>query len=136
METRGRNRLLSALPKPIVARMTTQGEVRAYGLRDVLYQPGDPIRDVLFPMSGVLSIVVAMKNGWAGEIATVGNEGMIGTTVFLGSNISPFRIFCQIPGHVLSIDRKIFEAIMRQAPVDRLLRLYTEAFLLQVAQSV
>src|SRR5262245_28727145 len=91
-----RNHILDLLPAADRRRLDHVLDRREFRVRDPVYASGQRIREVYFPLSGVLSYVIRMKDGTAVEIATVGKEGIVGTQIFLGADRSPTESFCQI----------------------------------------
>jgi hypothetical protein len=73
------NQLLAALPADIYQRLQPHIEKGTLKLKEVLYEPGDPITSVYFPYKGLLSLVSKMRNIRSMEVGMVGNEGMVGT---------------------------------------------------------
>ena len=65
-------------------------------LKDILYEANGSIEHVFFPIDGVVSLVI-MDSGYIHEVGIIGNEGLVGTPVFLGSDRSPTRAIAQIP---------------------------------------
>lgn len=104
-----KNRLLAALPLEEYERFLPNLETVSLPLKYVLYEPNKPIEHVYFPIHGVVSLVTIMEDGVAVEIATVGNEGMIGLPVFLGSEIIPMKAFSQIPGKGMRIKADVLK---------------------------
>jgi CRP-like cAMP-binding protein len=91
---------------------------------------------VYFPLNGVVSLMTIMDNGDAIEFATVGNEGMIGLPVFLGSGSMPSQALSQIPGDTLRITAEAFHAETHSGGVlQQMLRHYIQGLLNQIAQS-
>ena len=80
----GENRLLAALPRKEYDRLHPHLERVSLRLRDILYEPNGPIPHVYFPLGGVVSLVIIMDAGFSLEVGIIGNEGMVGTPVFLG----------------------------------------------------
>lgn len=131
-----KNRLLAALPLEEYERFLPNLETVSLPLKYVLYEPNKPIEHVYFPIHGVVSLVTIMEDGVAVEIATVGNEGMIGLPVFLGSEIIPMKAFSQIPGKGMRIKADVFKDLVNQgSPLHGLLQRYTQALFNQTAQS-
>lgn len=131
-----KNRLLTALPLEEYERLLPNLETVSLPLKYVLYEPNEPIEHVYFPIHGVVSLVTIMEDGVAVEIATVGNEGMIGLPVFLGSEIIPMKAFSQIPGKGMRIKADVFKDLVNQgSPLHDLLQRYTQALFNQTAQS-
>jgi hypothetical protein len=63
----------------------------------VLFEPGEPIRYVYFPESGIVSLVALLKSGAMAEAGMVGREGLVGLPVFLGPGTSPSVRSCRSP---------------------------------------
>jgi CRP-like cAMP-binding protein len=94
---RPKNRLLAALPAAAFRRILPDLVTVPMTVRHVFHKRGDPIRHVFFPNGGVCSITSTMKNGAAVEVATVGDEGMLGITAFWGDGImATGESFCQV----------------------------------------
>src|SRR5215212_4809966 len=91
----GRNRVLAALPPADAERFLARLEPVTLALRQNIVQPGAPIQTVYFPLTCVCSLVVTVEGGGTIEVATVGNEGLVGLPVFLGSASSPGAAFCR-----------------------------------------
>src|SRR3954470_10557775 len=79
----GENRLLAILPREALARLQPHLEPVALVFRDRLYTPNEPISQVYFPCSAVISLVLTLEGSAVVEVATVGNEGMVGLPAFL-----------------------------------------------------
>ena len=131
-----RNRLLAALPAEERARLLARLEPVYPRMKEIIYDANQPIEHVLFPNSGVFSVLTIMPDGAAIEVATVGNEGMIGLPVFLGAGSAPQRVFSQIPGESLRMAAEVFKTeIARGGMLQSVLQHYTQALLNQLAQS-
>ncbi len=85
----GENRLLAALPRDEYDRLLPHLEKVSLPLRDILYEANGPIPHVFFPLNGVVSLVIIMDSGFTLEVGIIGNEGMVGTPVFLGCQTQP-----------------------------------------------
>jgi CRP-like cAMP-binding protein len=108
-------------------------------LKQVLYEPGARIEALYFPINAVASILTTLSDGAGVEIATVGNEGMVGSPVVLGSDAMPAREFCQVqvPGELLRMDKTSFAEVLSQDdPFREIIQLYTQALFTQIAQQV
>jgi CRP-like cAMP-binding protein len=104
-------------------------------VRQPLYDAGEPVKFVHFPLSGVHSIVSTMTDGDSVEIATVGNEGMVGIPVFLGGRSTPDEAFCRVPGDLLRMRAARFREEVHWSRAFRTVMLrYTQAFIHQIAQ--
>jgi len=105
---------------------------------DVLYEPGRPLTSVYFPLTSVVSILTALRDGTEVETATIGREGLVGTFVSLGDDISPnTRAVAQMGGELLPVDvRRFRRALGETGRLRELLNDYTGTLLVQVSQSV
>ena len=95
------NRLLASLPAPELERISVALAVRELRHGETIVAPWEPLTDLYFPTSSIISIVSETAEGQSVEVATVGKEGMIGAAAFLGSAVSPLRTMCQIEGAAL-----------------------------------
>jgi CRP-like cAMP-binding protein len=103
---------------------------------DVLARPGQHFESAYFPLTGMVSVVALMSQGLGAEVATVGNEGMIGLPIFLGADSSPFHLMSQLSGHGLRIQAdRLAAAIDTEARFATLLKTYSQAFFVQTAQN-
>jgi len=130
------NKLLAKVPADELKRLQTHlHEVRLEYMQ-VLSEPDESITQVYFPTRGVLSMVNEPDSGDIVEFATIGNEGMVGVPVLLGSNSMPSRVMVQVAGSGFQIESKRFSEILKQTPAfnARLMR-YVMALLNQVAQA-
>jgi CRP-like cAMP-binding protein len=130
------NRLLRALPPDVTEKLEPHLEVLDMEPRHSVFVPGQPAKYIYFPLSGVISIHTKMRDSVAVEIATVGNEGMVGLEIFLGGEHTPAAAFCQVRGRAARIAVDAFRQLTREsAPFTALLLRYTQAVLTQVSQS-
>jgi CRP-like cAMP-binding protein len=130
------NKLLAKVPADELKRLQPHlHEVRLEYMQ-VLSEPDESITQVYFPTRGVLSMVNEPDSGDIVEFATIGNEGMVGVPVLLGSNSMPSRVMVQVAGSGFQIESKRFSEILKQTPAfnARLMR-YVMALLNQVAQA-
>ena len=131
------NRLLSALPLDYQQEMAAGLEKVSLGLRSVVYETRKPIEFVYFPLTGVLSMLADMEEENLVEVATVGNEGMIGLPLFLGATQTPGICFSQVPGESLRMKADLFRRLTREGgPLARLLHRYTQALMVQISQGM
>jgi CRP-like cAMP-binding protein len=82
------NKLLATLPQVDRQRIASYLTSVPVAFRQVIYEQDEEIRDVYFPGSGAWSLTKTMEQGGTAEVATVGNEGMIGSSVFFGDPIA------------------------------------------------
>jgi CRP-like cAMP-binding protein len=101
-----------------------------------LAQPGEPIPFVYFPLSCVCSLVITVAGGGTVEVATVGNEGLVGLPVFLTSDASPVAAFCQVAGQALRLSAAALREETRGGgPLHDALLRYSQGLVNQIAQS-
>jgi CRP-like cAMP-binding protein len=132
----GENRLLALLPSETRDRLRPYLELVALGLRQHVYRANEPMTDVYFPLSGVCSLVITMEDGATVEVATVGNEGMVGLPVFLGTGTIPGEAFAQIPGQSMRLPAQVLREETRNGgPLHELLHRYAQALLSQISQT-
>ena len=123
------NHLLAALPEEERARWLQQLEYVAMSLGDVLYEPGGTLSHVYFPTTAVVSLMYVMESGASAEIAVVGNEGIVGISLFMGGESTPSRAVVQIEGHGYRLASRMIKEAFNRAPVLHLLLRYTQALI-------
>ena len=129
------NRLLAALPVSDYARIQKHLEMNTVVTGRTLQWQGTPVTDVYLPNGGVFSVTNEMRDGALVEVATVGREGMLGISVFLGDRSSAGRTFLQVPDGPLpsmAVGRFIKETAA--GPFREVVALYAQANLLQLMQ--
>jgi CRP-like cAMP-binding protein len=130
------NRILNALPRAEYERISAFLEPVEMSLGEILYRPNEPISHVYFPNTGTVSIVNTFADGKGVEVSMVGNEGMFGVCVFLGSVTSPLEAVVQLPGNALRMRSDLLkEEFKRGGQLQDLLLRYTQAFIIQIAQT-
>ena len=92
------NHLLAALPTAEYERIAPDLELVAMPLAEVLYESGRPMRHVYFPTTSIVSLLYVMEDGASAEIAVVGNEGILGISLFMGGETTPSRAVVQSAG--------------------------------------
>ena len=124
------------LPKQEQARLARRMERVRLEVKQKLYEPNEPIEHIYFPVSGVISMVTIMDDGTRSEIATVGNEGMIGLPVFLGADSIPVESFAQVAGAAWQMDSNAFRSELKNGgKLHDILKLYTQALMNQLART-
>lgn len=132
----GENRLLAGLPRKDRERLIAKMERVSLAFGQVLAEPHEPAPYVYFPLSGVVSLITFMIDGLGTEVGIVGDEGMAGISVFLGSGREVGKVFCQVPGEALRMEAKALRKETREgSPLNELLLRYTQALLILVSQS-
>jgi CRP-like cAMP-binding protein len=130
------NRLLSALPEAERARWLPQLEVVELPLGRVLYEPGSRLTHVYFPTTAIVSLLYVLENGASAEIAVVGNEGIVGISLFMGGESTPSRGVVQSAGRGYRLKSQLMmNEFNRAGPVLHLLLRYTQALITQMAQT-
>jgi CRP-like cAMP-binding protein len=132
------NRLLRALTPPTLAQTLPALEPVTLAMKATLAAPHVPIRFIYFPLAGVVSLISTLKDGTMVEVATIGNEGMIGLPLFLRTVSMPFTALVQAPGEALRMDAEAFDHMIHGVTSDfsDLLYRYTQALFNQLAQHV
>ena len=131
------NRLLACLPKRDHQKLAPQLELVSLKARHAAYAPGKPIEHIYFPLNSVISIVVETRQGLDVEVAAIGNEGMVGLPVFLGTSSTPGTAYAQVPGDSFRIKAQAFWEQARQSdPIVKIMRLYAHALIVQIMQRV
>ena len=111
---RPKNRLLAALPDDEFERVRPRLTTVPLTVKDTLLKRGAPIRYVYFPNGGVCSVTAMMKNGNAVEVATVGDEGMIGIAAFFGGQAMPGESMVQVQLPDTDAERMPLDAFHRE----------------------
>ena len=105
-------------------------------LGDVLYEPGIQLRYVYFPTTSIVSLLYVMADGASAEIAIVGNEGILGISLFMGGDTTPSRAVVQSAGHGFRLKAELLKnEFGRFGPAMHLLLRYTQALITQMAQT-
>jgi len=130
------NHLLDALPTSDYERLAPHLELVPMRLGDVLYESGDELRYVYFPTTCIISLLYVMEDGASAEIAVVGNEGILGISLFMGGNTTPSRAIVQSAGHAFRLKAELLKnEFERYGPTMHLLLRYTQALITQMAQT-
>jgi CRP-like cAMP-binding protein len=129
------NRLLSNLPEEEQGQLARLGELVRVDMGDVLYEPGQTVRYIYFPIDCLLSLMAVAEGRMTLEVGSVGREGMIGASVVLGHEMAQVRAVVQRAGRALRLDANDFRlAYARMEPLQRLLARYTDTLLAQAIQ--
>jgi len=130
------NHLLAALPtvefEPLVAHL----ELVQMPLGKILYEPGGQLQHAYFPTTSIVSLHYVMESGASAESAGVGNEGVIGVSLFMGGDSTSSSAVVQTAGHAYRLERRLLkQEFDRGGLMQRLLLRYTQALLTQMAQT-
>jgi hypothetical protein len=96
--SRPKNKLLACLPPADFARLRPHLKTIPLKVKQILHPINEPIREVFFLNGGVASMTTVMKNGSMVEIATVGDEGLVGINAFFGGAMLSGETMLQVPG--------------------------------------
>ena len=130
------NRLLAALPQEVFERIAPHLELISMPLGEVLYESGGQLHHVYFPTTAIVSLHYVMENGASVEIAGVGNDGVVGISLFMGVNSTPSQATVCAGGHGYRLKaRLMMEEFNRAGPMLRLMLRYTQALLTQMSQT-
>ena len=130
------NHLLESLPDTEWQRWKPVLEEVELPLGRVLYESGSKLSHVYFPTTAIVSLLYVMENGASAEIAVVGNEGIVGVSLFMGGETTPSRAVVQSAGQGFRMSAERLKAEFNLAgPVLHLLLRYTQALLTQMAQT-
>jgi CRP-like cAMP-binding protein len=130
-----RNHLLTLLPEDELNALLPDLERVELEVRDLVYDVNVPIEYAYFPEDGVVSMVGLMSDGTAVEVATVGNEGMLGLPAFLGADSILGQAFSQVAGVAFRMRTEAFRRAAGSGRFQQLMQRYTQAIFTQVAQS-
>jgi CRP-like cAMP-binding protein len=131
-----RNQLLAALPDAESQRWLPLLESVDLPLGEVLYEAGITLSHVYFPTTAIISLLYVMENGASAEIAVVGNEGIVGISLFMGGESTSGRAVVQSAGKGLRLKAQLMkQEFDRAGPVLHLLLRYTQALITQMSQT-
>jgi CRP-like cAMP-binding protein len=130
------NHLLAALPVDEFQRLAAHLEGVSMPLGEVLYEPGGQLRHAYFPTTSIVSLHYVTESGASAETAGVGNEGVVGVSLFMGGDTTPSSAVVQTAGYGYRLDRHVLkQEFDRSGPLQRLLLRYTQALMTQMAQT-
>ncbi|MBX9704948.1 MAG: Crp/Fnr family transcriptional regulator [Gammaproteobacteria bacterium] len=130
------NNILAALNKPDYERILPDLELVEMPLGWKLAEAGDHVKFIHFPISGIVSLIYDLENGSSSEIAIVGNEGMIGISIYMGGDSMPSSTEVQCAGHAYRLNRKILkDEFALGGQLQKVALLYTQALIAQTSQT-
>ena len=130
------NHLLASLPTADYEPLAPHLELVAMRLGDMIYEPGGQLQYAYFPTTAIVSLHYVMESGASAESAGVGNEGMVGISLFMGGNTTPSSAVVQTAGHAYRLERRrLLQEFNRAGLMQRLLLRYTQALMTQVSQT-
>ena len=130
------NHLLAALPTEDFNRLAQYLELVVMPLGKVIYESGELLQHAYFPTSSVVSLQYVMESGSSAETAGVGNEGVVGVSLFMGGNTTPSSAVVVISGYAYRLERHRIQLEFERAEfLQRLLLRYTQALMTQITQT-
>jgi CRP-like cAMP-binding protein len=130
------NQLLNALSPEMRERLHSHLKLVKLPLGSVLYESGDVLAHVYFPTDCIVSLLYVMADGSSAEIAVVGNEGVIGVSLFMGGETTPSRAVVRSAGHAYRLsDQQLKQEFTAAGAMQYLLLRYTQALITQMAQT-
>ena len=130
------NHLLASLPAADYARILPELELVEMPRGWTMSESGDHVNFLHFPTSGIVSLIYALEDGSSSEIALVGNEGMIGISIYMGGESMPSSTEVQSAGQAYRLSRKIMKReFALGGKLQHLALLYTQALICQTSQT-
>lgn len=130
------NHLLAALPTAEFERLAPHLELVTMHLGEMLYEPSMQLQHAYFPTSSIVSLHYVMESGSSAESSGVGNEGMVGISLFMGGDTTSSSAVVQTAGLAYRLDRRILkQEFERSGFLQRLLLRYTQALITQMSQT-
>lgn len=131
-----KNYLLAALPSEVQARIFPFVELVELSLGQVVYEAGDKLNYVFFPIDSIVSLLYVMESGASAEIAVVGNEGIIGISLFMGGESTSSRGIVQSAGYAYRLKGvRLTDEFNRHGSLLELMLRYTQSLITQMAQT-
>jgi CRP-like cAMP-binding protein len=128
------NHLLSSLSVEDYARLVPYLHSVKLGLGDVISQETSDFGFAYFPTTTVVSLICDMEEGATAEVALAGNDGVVGTSLFLGGNPTTNRAIVGIAGHALRMEARFLkDQFMRGGAFQRMLLRYTSSLITQIS---
>ncbi len=130
------NYLLAALPAAEFEPLAAHLELVPLPLGKMLYEPGGQLQHAYFPTTAIVSLHYVMESGASAETAGVGNEGVVGVSLFMGGDTTPSSAVVQTAGHAYRLERRLLlREFNRAGLLQRLLLRYTQALATQTFQT-
>ena len=117
-------------------RLAAHLELVPMPLGEILYEPGGQLQHAFFPTTSIVSLHYVTESGASAEIAGVGNEGVVGISLFMGGDTTPSSAVVQTAGHAYRLARRLLmQEFDRAGLMQRLLLRYTQALITQMTQT-
>jgi CRP-like cAMP-binding protein len=136
LHTPQQNHLLASLPQADFELFAQHLELVPMPLGQMLYEPGTQLRHAYFPTTSIVSLHYVTETGASAETAGVGNEGVVGISLYMGGETTSSSAVVQTAGHAYRLERHVLQSeFARAGAFQRLLLRYTQALMTQMAQS-
>ena len=136
IHTPNENRLLAVLPTAEFDALAPHLELVPLRLGDMLYEPGGRLTHAYFPVTCIVSLHYVMESGASCETAGVGNEGVVGVSLFMGGETTPSSAMVQTGGHAFRLPSRVLKEEFRRAGLlQRLLLRYTQSLIAHMTQT-
>lgn len=130
------NYLLAALPTKEFERLQPHLQLVPMPLGEVVFGPGGQMQHAFFPTTAIVSLHYVLESGASSESAGVGNEGVVGISLFMGGDTTPSSAVVKTAGHGYRLERlMLVEEFERGGALQRLLLRYTQALITQMTQT-
>ena len=130
------NHILAALPTAEFEPLAAHLELVPLALGEILYEPGGQLQHAYFPTTAIVSLHYVMESGASAETAGVGNEGVVGISLFMGGDTTPSSAVVQTAGHAYRLERRLLkQEFNRGGLLLRVLLRYTQALMTQMNQT-
>jgi CRP-like cAMP-binding protein len=130
------NHLLAALPRAEFERIAPRLQLVPLQLGAMLYEPDGQLQHAYFPTTAVVSLHYVMETGASAETAGVGNEGVVGISLFMGGTTTPSSAVVQIAGDAFRLEARLLnQEFERAGEMQRILLRYTQALITQMTQT-
>jgi CRP-like cAMP-binding protein len=130
------NRLLAVLPADSYERLAPHIEPVTFSLGEVVYESGGHMGYVYFPTTSHISLLYTMIDGSTAEMGLVGNEGIVGISLFMGGETTPNRAMVQGGGGAFRMKAKVMlDEFKRGGEFQHVLLRYTQALITQISQT-
>ena len=131
-----KNKLLSVLPPEVFGRLDPALEPVSLALGASLYESGDQMKYAYFPVDSIVSLLYVLENGSSAEIAVVGNDGVVGISLFMGGLSTPSRAIVQSAGQAYRLNAAALATeFERGGDIQHVLLRYTQALITQMTQT-
>lgn len=130
------NHLLAALPTSEFEPLAERLEWVTMPIGEMIYEPGRQLQHAYFPTTAIVSLHYVMATGASTETAGVGNEGVVGVSLFMGGDTTPSSAVVQTAGHAYRLERCLLkQEFDRAGSMQSLLLRYCQALMTQMSQT-